>query len=293
MKRTQADIFSFDYDMSGNRTDYQQQLEELTASLEKLPEEDPSRMGLLFLRANIKRELGMVREAEEDYDASLLWLSRHGKMNTLTQAVVLIEKADCLLNRRYIEEAEEALARALAIINRFDEENGHYLRALNEVGRLYSAISLPERAVVLHKRVLDALMPEDIYERATTLFHLGVAYYSQNKYEDAVSFLLEAEKIVNDRPNPPGGRVVYIRYMLAETYAALKKMTEAREANGRALVLAKQVYGDSSQPMSRLLMQKGRLSSDNEEAAIAAYRRGLDEAFTIHSEQDGFMFNKK
>ncbi len=293
MNETLAEIFSFDYDTSGNQADYQQQLEELTASLAKLSEEDPSRMGLLFIRGNIKRELGMVREAVADYDACLLWLSTHGKTNTLTQAVVLIEKADGLLDRMFVEEAEDALAHALAIINRFDEnKNIHYLRALNKVGRLYSAISLPERAVVLHKRVLNALTPDEAYERAATLFHLGFAYYVQNAYDEALFYFLETEKIMNAQANPPGGRFVYTRYMLAEVYAALEQTEAAREANRRAVELAKQVYGASSQPLSRVLMQAGRLSADNEEVAVAAYRRGLDEAFAVYSDEDA-LFNKK
>lgn len=294
MDKILKNVFSFDYDTGSDQVDYQQQVEALSASLSQLSEDDPSRMGLLFVRGNIKRELGLLRGAEADYDASLLWMVTHGRENSLMQAVVLIEKADCLLDGSYVEEAEAALAHALAILDRKgDEKQRHYLHALNKVGRLYASISLPERAIVLHKRVWNALSPQDIDLQASTFLHLGAAYFVQEDYETALSYFRQAEELVSGLQNVPGGRLVYTRYLLAETYACLGDVEAAQAANKRALALAENVYGVSSQPLSRLHMQAGRLvSSEDEATAVAAYRRALDEAFS-YSDGKQSIFNEK
>jgi tetratricopeptide (TPR) repeat protein len=212
--------------------------------------------------------------------SALTNFQKDNKDNTLDAAQTLAYLGNLYRTTGKYAQAEEQLARSLAIRQKYLKENNEWMAAsYNDLGLVYSQID-DDKALEYYEKALaiyEKLHGQDHPKIAIAKTNIGFMYSKLELYGDATNNFESALKTWEKIYPQAHPTKAFLLFSLGETY---QKVGNAKAANGyfeRALTMYEQSYGKKHPDIASVLNAVGnvRLSENKYDEALGYFQRAL------------------
>ncbi len=230
--------------------------------------------GLLYLyQGRNDLSLEALQNALQDFE-------KDHKENSLDAALALSHLGNLYRTTGKYTQAEEHLARALAIRQSYLREDNEWIAAsYNDLGLIYS-ITDPDKALSYYEKALtiyQKLHGKDHPKIALTNTNTGFVYRQMELYGDAVNNLESALKTWEKIYPQPHPTKAFVLFSLGETYLKMGDRKAAQGYYDRALAMYESSYGKKHPERASVLNAMGnlKLTDGKFDEALADYQQAM------------------
>jgi len=230
--------------------------------------------GLLYLyQGRNDLSLEALQNALQDFE-------KDHKENSLDAALALSHLGNLYRTTGKYAQAEEHLARALAIRQSYLREDNEWIAAsYNDLGLIYS-ITDPDKALAYYEKALtiyQKLHGKDHPKIALTNTNTGFVYRQMELYGDAVNNLESALKTWEKIYPQPHPTKAFVLFSLGETYLKMGDRKAAQGYYDRALTMYESSYGKKHPERAAVLNAIGnlKLTDGKFDEALADYQQAM------------------